>query len=230
MSKLIDLTDRYFGKLHVIKRVENAFSEKSNYTETQWLCECECGNTLVIRRSNLIYHGKEDCGCVKKPRALKHGKSHTKIHQKWLSMKDRCYCKSDASYKNYGGRGIKVCDEWLGKNGAENFIRWAYENGWDDTKESKLFTLDRIDVNGNYEPSNCRLVGNDVQSNNKTNTIFLTYMGETMSLSQMCRKYGVKYHTAYDRHKKGYSVEEILFNKPWERNKNRIPGKRLRGC
>ena len=146
----------------------------------------------------------------KKPVPIKHGLSNTKIHQKWLSMKDRCYCKNDSEYKNYGGRGITVCDEWLGKHGAENFIKWAIENGWSDEKDSKDLTIDRIDNNGNYCPENCRLVGRDVQANNKRNTIYITYKGETLPFSQMCEKHNVNYHTSYNRYALGYSAEEIF--------------------
>ena len=211
MSKMIDLTDRRFGKLYVVKRVENFYSETSNFQDTQWLCRCDCGNELVVRKAALIYHGKSHCGCVKKYMPIKHGMSHTRIHNIWLGMKDRCLNSNSESYQNYGERGIKICSEWLGDSGFENFYKWAMENGYSDE-----LTIDRKDVNGNYDPSNCQWATHEEQNNNTRKTIHVTYNGETLSLAQMCEKYGVKYHTAYDRYMKGMPIEKVLFNKPWQ--------------
>ena len=118
--------------------------------------------------------------------------------------------KNNPAYKNYGGRGINVCDEWLGENGFDNFHKWAISNGWDES-DSKNLTIDRIDVNGDYCPQNCRLVDMETQGNNKRNNIVLTYNGETMTLSRLCRKYNVDYKLAYSRYKKGWGVKDILF-------------------
>lgn len=146
----------------------------------------------------------------------KHGMSHTKIHQTWLSMKDRCNCPNDKEYKNYGGRGIKVCDEWLGKDGFIHFYKWAIENGYDSNKTVEEQSIDRIDVNGNYEPSNCRWADRHTQSNNRRDTIKVTYNNETLSLREMCNKYNINYHTAYNRYKRGLPIEKVLFNKAWQ--------------
>lgn len=142
--------------------------------------------------------------------------SHTRIHQTWLSMKDRCYCSNDKEYKNYGGRGIKVCDEWLGEHGFEHFYEWAMKNGYDPSKKPGEQSIDRINVNGNYEPSNCRWADRHTQSNNKQDTLWVTYNGDTLSLRDMCAKYSVNYNTAYSRLKKGLPIEQVLFNKPWQ--------------
>lgn len=218
MSVMVDYTGKRFGYLTVVKRLENAKSDNSTYTETKWLCKCDCGKFVVRRKNDLIREHKNplSCGCVKRHTKAKHGYSHTKIHNKWLAMKDRCYCKNDLQYKNYGGRGIKVCDEWLGKDGAKNFIEWALANGW-NAAESRKLTIDRIDVNGDYCPDNCRLVDNKVQQNNKTTNVFVTYNGETMTLKQLCDKHGKKYNTVYGRYKKGWSIEKCLFTEPWQR-------------
>lgn len=218
MSVMVDYTGKRFDYLTVVKRLENAKSDNSEYTETRWLCRCDCGNFVEKRKNDLIrdHINPLSCGCIKRTHKKKHGYSHTKIHQKWFSMKDRCYCEKDVQYHNYGGRGIKVCDEWLGKDGAKNFIEWALANGW-DASESRKYTIDRIDVNGNYCPENCRLVDNKIQQNNKTTNIVVTYNGETMTLKQLCEKYGKKYNTVYGRYKKGWSIEKCLFTEPWQR-------------
>lgn len=222
MSKLVDYTGKRIGYLTVVKRLDDIRSKDHTFMSTNWLCRCDCGKFVEKKRNDLALPHKNplSCGCIKKHSKAKHGYSHTKIHQKWLSMKYRCYCERDISYKNYGGRGIKVCDEWLGKDGAKNFIEWALANGW-DASESKNLTIDRIDVNGDYCPENCRLVGNEVQQNNKTTNIFVTYNGETMTLKQLCDKYRKKYGTVYGRYKRGLPIEKCLFAKPWNREDER---------
>ena len=119
------------------------------------------------------------------------------------SMYCRCYYPTTNGYKRYGGRGIKMCDEWI-KN-PQSFYEWALENGYKDG-----LTIDRIDVNGNYEPNNCRWVTKEVQDNNRRNNRKITYKGETKTLSQWCRKYNINYQTAWKKSKKGYSIEKIL--------------------
>lgn len=212
MSELIDLTGQKFGKLTVLGQCQSHVLPCGGVL-TKWRCICDCGNIAEVIGSSLKRGQTRSCGCLKretKPN-YKHGMSHSTIHSKWLSILDRCYCENDIAYKNYGGRGISVCEEWRGKHGFENFYKWAMENGYDED-----LTIDRIDVNGNYEPLNCRWTDIDIQANNKTNTIWVTYGGETLSLRKMCEKYGVNYHIAYGRYLKGFPIEQILFNKPWQ--------------
>lgn len=212
MSELIDLTGQKFGRLTVLGRCQDHILP-CGAKLTKWSCICDCGNSVDVIGSSLKRGATQSCGCLKnetKPN-YKHGMSHTLIHTKWLSMLDRCNCINDNEYKHYGGRGITVCEEWSGKYGFENFLKWAMSNGYSDN-----LTIDRINVNGNYEPSNCRWVGNDTQANNKQNTIWVTYKKETLSLADMCKKYNTNYHTAYGRYKKGLPIEEVLFNQKWE--------------
>ena len=122
------------------------------------------------------------------------------------SMYCRCYYPSTNGYERYGGRGIKICDEWI--NNPQSFYDWAINNGY-----QKNLTLDRIDVNGNYEPSNCRWATKEEQDNNRRTNRKITYKGETKTLSQWCRKYNIGKTTLSDRLKSGMSIEEAL-NKP----------------
>ena len=121
-------------------------------------------------------------------------------------MKQRCYNKNSKSYKNYGGRGIKICDEWLSKeNGFLNFYNWAINNGYNSN-----LSIDRIDNNGNYEPSNCRWVNNLIQSNNRRNNRKLTFNGDTLNISEWAKKYNLTISTINHRLDRGWSVEKTL--------------------
>lgn len=121
-----------------------------------------------------------------------HGFSHTRIDNIFKSMKQRCYNINSCNYKNYGGKGIKICDEWL--NNKSEFFNWAFENGYDET-----LTIDRIDVNGNYEPQNCRWVSQKEQQNNRSNNRLLTLNGETKTLAQWAEKFGLARSTLWAR-------------------------------
>ena len=122
------------------------------------------------------------------------------------SMYCRCYYPSTHGYERYGGRGIKICDEWI--NNPQSFYDWAINNGY-----KKGLTIDRIDVNGNYEPSNCRWVTKEVQDNNRRTNRKITYKGETKNLSQWCKEYNINIVTLSDRLKSGMNIDEAL-NKP----------------
>ena len=142
-----------------------------------------------------------------------HGLTGTRVYKTWESMKSRCYNPNDGKYKKYGGRGIKVCDEWLGKDGAKNFAEWAYANGFDENKHQKEQSIDRIDVNGNYEPKNYRFTNAKVQANNRTNTIILEFQGKSQSLQEWADELGISESTIRWRLNKGYSTEKALTTK-----------------
>ena len=142
-----------------------------------------------------------------------HGLTGTRVYKTWESMKSRCYNENDGKYDKYGGRGIRVCDEWLGKYGAKNFAEWAYKNGFDERKKQKEQSIDRIDVDGNYEPSNCRFVNAKTQANNKTNTVYIEYNGERKSLQEWSELTGIKESTIRWRINNGYSTEKALTEK-----------------
>lgn len=135
----------------------------------------------------------------------KHGLSKTRIHRIWHSMYCRCYYKSTNGYKNYGGRGIKVCEEWKHLEGFVKFYNWSIKNGY---KEN--LTLDRIDINGDYEPSNCRWVTPKYQSNHRRNNKIIKFNGLEKTSKQWCELYNVSQTTFLDRIKRGWSIEQAL--------------------
>jgi hypothetical protein len=135
---------------------------------------------------------------------MRHGKSNTRLYRVWSRIKVRCYNKKFQHYKSYGGRGIKVCDEWL--NDFMAFYNWAMANGYADN-----LTIDRIDVNGNYEPSNCRWVTNEEQQNNKRNTIFLTYKGKRQTITQWANELMISRDIIERRYRRGYIDKACLF-------------------
>lgn len=137
--------------------------------------------------------------------AVKHGLSNTRLHKIWHSMYCRCYYPSTNQYKNYGGKGIKVCEEWKHINGFLNFYNWAINNGYQEN-----LTLDRIDNNGNYEPNNCRWSTPKFQSNHKTNNIYYTLNGVTKTSKEWCDIYNINQTTFKDRLKRGWSLEQAL--------------------
>lgn len=194
MGKFQDLTGCRFGRLTVIKRVENHIS-KSGQQKTMWLCKCDCGNETIVSMEHL----KKDtisCGCYKKENTIKifkkHGLSGSRLEKCYNHMISRCYNKKNKAYKYYGGRGIKVCDEWLNDN--KKFFNWSINNGY-----KYNLTIDRINVNGNYEPNNCRWATNKEQAQNKRNNIFIEYNNEKYCLKEWCDILGLSYVKTYKR-------------------------------
>lgn len=158
---VISLSGMKFGRLVVLERSANTINGQAS-----WICRCECGNiTHPITGSNLRKGKTKSCGCLR----TRHGEYDTRLYEVWHSMKNRCYCTTNHAYQNYGGRGITVCDEWL--NDFVAFKVWAMAHGYDPIAPRGKCTLDRIDVNGNYCPDNCRWVTMKVQQNNRRNNV-----------------------------------------------------------
>lgn len=163
MAYFNDLTGKTFGRLKVIARSKN-----NKWGDSQWVCKCDCGNIKIILGKNLVNGRTRSCGCLlsekskerMKKIATKHGKSNLRINKTYRSMKERCYNENSKDYKNYGGRGIKICNEWL--DDFMNFYNWAINNGYADN-----LTIERINVNGNYEPNNCTWIPKGEQAQNQ---------------------------------------------------------------
>jgi hypothetical protein len=201
-----DLIGRKFGRLTVIRRAEH-----DNRKYVYWSCQCDCGTIKKVRNDHLVNGKTVSCGCyIKELSSSLHGTHRmtgTRLYNVWSDMKTRCYNERTAAYKNYGGRGIKMCEEWLD---FENFRKWAKDNGYDKTAARGECTIDRKNVNGNYEPSNCRFITMAEQAGNKRSAVSLTFNGETKSISQWSDETGIDRETIRTRLKRGYGAEKAL--------------------
>lgn len=175
-----EMVGRKFGKLTVIDK-----GRTTSAGNILWLCECECGNTTHRSKSSLRANPNLSCGCYHKHNhgIVKHGMARTPTHGVWDAMKQRCLNPNNIAFANYGGRGISVCDRWK-----------TFSNFHDDMGEKPPgMELDRIDVNGNYEPGNCRWATKKENNRNKRRTYMVTYEGRVMPLVEcaeivgMCR-------------------------------------------
>lgn len=157
MSARIDIVGQRFGKLKVVK---NCGSNK--HRKLTFLCKCDCGNETIVVGQDLRRGKTKSCGCLNTlfSQTERHGMTKTRIYRIWSGMKNRCLSPSQGGYKYYGGRGIKVCQEWI--DSFLQFYDWAMKNGYNDE-----LTIDRIDVNGDYKPNNCRWVPFSEQSANR---------------------------------------------------------------
>ena len=171
-----------------------------------YLFKCDCGNVKSIIACNVQRGASKSCGCISKehPNHTTFGFSHTRLDNIYKSMLSRCYIPNNNRYANYGGRGIKVCDEW--KNDKTKFFEWAFANGYNE----KL-TIDRIDVDKDYCPENCRWATYTEQANNKSNSVHVTFNGETHTYAEWGRILNIRARTIYSRIKyHGWSIEKAL--------------------
>lgn len=202
-----DLVGKKFNFFTVIKfDKEKSKTKKQNF----WLCKCDCGNSELISVSSTdltkgYIHG---CNACKNDRIGKsqthHGMKYTRIYKLWSSMKSRCSNPYINGYENYGGKGIKVCDDWLK---FEPFYNWAISNGYTDE-----LTIDRINVYGNYEPDNCRWVTNKEQKRNMKKTIYVLYNNTTYVLLDLLEMLGRvdEYDKIRSRLGRNWTLEESL--------------------
>lgn len=206
MRKTSNLNGMKYGRLTVLYDTEK-INEKTG--SKYCMCRCSCGRTIEVMKTSLKSGNTKSCGCLNKERLkkqkihYKHGGTHTKLYNLWWKIKQRCYCEYDNSYKNYGGRGITMCDEWL--NDYIAFKEWAIKNGY---KEG--LSIDRIDNDGNYEPSNCRWATKKEQANNRRTNIKLAYNNETHNLKEWAELLNINDGTLRSRYVKGYKIEDVL--------------------
>lgn len=198
----IDITGQRFSKLEVVR-----YYGLDKHKEALWLCKCDCGNETIVNGCHLRSGHTKTCRkCF-----LEEGQNE-RVYRIWREILTRCYNKGNKRYKDYGGRGIVMCDEW--KSNFKTFYKWAMANGYQDD-----LTIDRINVNGNYEPSNCRWATWLQQANNKRNNRVFTYNGETLTLKQLAIKYGVDYRKTWSRLKLGWTIEQAIEGKKkWIKN------------
>ena len=209
-STVKNLTGMRFNKLLVIRY--EGIRSKGRERFSRWLCKCDCGNETIALGIHIKIGNTKSCGCLSIEHARNmgfskrtHGLSKSKERYAWEHMIKRCYSKTTDQFKNYGARGIIVCERW---HIFENFIE---DMGM---ATSKKHSLDRIDVNGNYCKDNCRWATQKQQQQNRRNNYIIEHLGEKKSLAEWCDILGLKYKLIYARLKQlGWSVDDA-FTKP----------------
>lgn len=210
MPHFDDLSGKRFGRWVVLRRTEDHIS-KSGYHFTQYECLCDCGTTRCVLASTLKNGRSQSCGCYAKEvysRVCRdnfktHGETKTRLYQIYAGMKKRCYNKAAYNYADYGARGISICEGWL--NSWEAFRDWSLTNGYDDD-----LSIDRIDVNGDYSPDNCRWVTRDVQANNRRSNKFIAYNGVSHTIAEWSRILGIPYNKLHKKLRSGHPLSEII--------------------
>lgn len=211
MNKNFNLVGMRFGKLVVI---ELDCQRKDKKNQRYWKCRCDCGNETIVSTGNLRSGNSKSCGCTNRERLVlrnkqlaKHGaRSNWKkdrLYDIWGGIKKRCENPNDKGYKSYGGRGIKICEEW--KNNYVAFRDWALVNGYEEN-----LSIDRIDTNKNYCPENCRWATAKQQANNRRNNIFIEYNGKRQSINEWSAETGLSYRAIHARLKAGWEVSKTL--------------------
>ena len=194
-----DKTGQVFGRLTVV-----SYAGVNNTRHSQWLCKCECGNTITVPSNNLISGTTQSCGCLRKERlenAIKikrYGDTpleKDRIYRIWRNMRSRTKYKCKGISKCYSERDIRVCDEW--EKSFDTFRKWALNNGYNDN-----LSIDRIDNEKGYSPDNCRWATLKEQANNKRTNSYITYKGETHTIAEWASILGMSYYKLYQRLKR----------------------------
>ena len=199
-----DLVGKQFGFLTVME----LYSVSRNGLGGTWVCKCECGTEIVKKGALLRFSRPHNCGCKTKEllhqRFITHGvagKERAPEYRSWYAMKQRCLNPKHKQYDNYGGRGIKICQEWI-----DSFEKFFEAMG----PAPKGFELDRKDVGGDYEPDNCKWSSHQDQQRNKQNTVWVEFEGKTVALVSLAEKFGLPRARVYQRWKRGLPLEECL--------------------
>lgn len=182
MGKIKNLTGHRFERITVL-----SFCEIRNHA-VYWNCICDCGAKTIVKGSNLLSGRTKSCGCYQKDAAkefmTKHGQTDSRLHNIWIQMRSRCDKPFNQAYGAYGGRGISVCAEW---QSFDNFFNWSIKNGY-----AEDLSIDRVDVNGNYEPGNCRWATRKQQCRNTRSNRLITYCGETHCVAEWAEITGIQ--------------------------------------
>lgn len=204
-----DLKGRRFGRLICIERA----GRDERTRNVLWKCLCDCGNITTVLSTSLIKSTKS-CGCLQKETARKQAISRTKhglahrgvkmpsIYKCWAHMKSRCSNENDKSYPDYGGRGINFCEEWTE---FTSFHEWALNHGY-----RKGLTIERINVNGNYEPTNCKWIPKSEQNANKRTSHYITINGETKIVAEWAKIHNINSSTVFSRINSNWPIEKLF--------------------
>lgn len=196
---MIDMRNQRFGRLFVIERS----SQRKAGAQIHWICRCDCGNYTIVRGQDLRLGKTKSCGCYALECRTKHGGFGSKLYNIWRQMRYRCNTESCDAYKWYGSRGISVCQEW--NDDFKAFHDWAIANGY---KEG--LSIERIDVNKGYEPSNCTWIPQSKQLRNTRRNLKITINGETKPLVEWAEMCGIKYSTIRGRYNRGDTGERLI--------------------
>ena len=197
MGRLNDLSGQQFHYWTVLDRAGSTLAKKAT-----WNCICQCGTTRIVVGSDLKKGASKSCGCHQKEVASSicvHGMADTQEYSIWCAMKARCQNSKVSNYHNYGGRGISVCERWE-----------TFENFYADMGDCGGLTIERIDTNGDYEPSNCRWATRKEQGNNKRNNRLLSFDGLTLTVQQWADRIGIGEATIRKRLRLGWSTAKAL--------------------
>lgn len=218
----MNLENKKIDRLLVIRRVGE---KKGNIL---WECLCDCGKKVIRTSTNLNRGKNKSCGCYTKDRLhlrkQDNPKTERRIYQIYSDIKQRCYNKNNSNYKRYGGRGIKLSNEW---DTFDKFELWAMNNGYKDT-----LTIERIDVNGDYSPSNCTWIHISKQAFNTRRNFYVEYEGKQIRLKTLCDDLNLNYNRIFSRLYRGWTIEEAIsikcltggvrFNKRLDYKKNKL--------
>lgn len=197
---VVHIGERY-GRLTI-----EEYTGTNKWHSRLYRCRCDCGNESIVVGTDLKRGKTKSCGCYQRDRSREcntiHGLEKHPLYKVWATMKDRCENPKNPKYRLYGKRGVKVCDAW---HDFKTFYDWAMENGYE-----RGLTLDRIDVNGDYEPNNCRWATIKEQNNNKRDTIYLLAYGQMRTISEWSEITGIAYMTIYHRIRCGHIGEQAL--------------------
>jgi len=195
-----DISGRIFGDLHCIE-----LKTTSSKGELLYLCLCKCGNEVLARKSDLVSGKKKSCGCKQGQRS--HGLSRengkaSRLHSVWVGIRQRCNNPKSDSYFRYGGRGIKICQEW---NDYKNFYNWAMSHGY-----QKGLTIERIDNDGDYCPENCTWIPQGKQMQNIQKSRFASYSGKTQTIGKWARDLGIDRGTLSKEIRSGLTIADVI--------------------